>query len=204
MLAAPILNPIVLATTWVAYGAAGKALEMTAARAALGLLVAISAGALIGRHGESLMRSGRRTDGGHDHDHKSGSAGAFVEHLASDFLFMGRFLVLGAAVAALLQTAVPQDWLSSVADLQAAGRAGADGHGHRAVAVLGGGRFRGGLVHRLPPRLAARLPRTRPSRRRQARRPLRRHLPAALHGPAAGDRGPDRARRERSLFDALF
>jgi len=30
---------------------------------------------------------------------------------------MGRFLVLGAAVAALLQTAVPQDWLSSVADL---------------------------------------------------------------------------------------
>ena len=114
MLAAPILNPIVLASTWVAYGAAGKAFEMTAARAGLGLLVAISAGGLIGRHGESLMRiagDGR----GHDHEHKSGSAGAFVEHLASDFLFMGRFLVLGAAVAALLQTAVPQDWLSSVA-----------------------------------------------------------------------------------------
>ena len=115
MLAAPILNPIVLASTWVAYGAAGKALEMTAARAMLGLLVAISAGALIGRHGESLMRTAGEAPGGHDHDHKSGSAGAFVEHLASDFLFMGRFLVLGAAVAALLQTAVPQDWLSSVA-----------------------------------------------------------------------------------------
>jgi uncharacterized membrane protein YraQ (UPF0718 family) len=112
MLAAPILNPIVLASTWVAYGAAGRAFEMTAARAALGLLVAISAGALIGRHGESLMRmAGPRQS----HDHGGGSAGAFVEHLASDFLFMGRFLVLGAAVAALLQTAVPQDWLSSVA-----------------------------------------------------------------------------------------
>ena len=119
MLAAPILNPIVLASTWVAYGAAGKALEMTAARAALGLLVAISAGALIGRHGDSLMRHAAGDRG--DHDHKSGSAGAFVEHLASDFLFMGRFLVLGAAVAALLQTAVPQDWLSSVADLQVLG-----------------------------------------------------------------------------------
>jgi uncharacterized membrane protein YraQ (UPF0718 family) len=34
---------------------------------------------------------------------------------------MGRFLVLGAAVAALLQTAVPQDWLSSVADHQVIG-----------------------------------------------------------------------------------
>jgi len=118
MLAAPILNPIVLASTWVAYGAAGKALEMTVARAALGLLVAVSAGALIGRHGESLMRmAGTRQQ--HEHDHRS--AGAFAEHLASDFLFMGRFLVLGAAVAALLQTAVPQDWLSSVADQQLIG-----------------------------------------------------------------------------------
>jgi uncharacterized protein len=119
MLAAPILNPIVLASTWVAYGAAGKAFEMTAARAGLGLLVAISAGGLIGRHGESLMRmAGARQEA---HDHKSGSAGAFVEHLASDFLFMGRFLVLGAAVAALLQTAVPQDWLSSVAHQEVLG-----------------------------------------------------------------------------------
>src|SRR5918994_4315858 len=49
MLAAPILNPIVLVSTWVAYGAAGRAVEMTAARAALGLLVAVLAGAVIGR-----------------------------------------------------------------------------------------------------------------------------------------------------------
>jgi uncharacterized protein len=118
MLAAPILNPIVLASTWVAYGAAGRALEMTVARAALGLLVAVTAGALIGRHGESLMRMAD-TRPHHEHDHRS--AGAFVEHLAADFLFMGRFLVLGAAVAALLQTAVPQDWLSSVADQQLIG-----------------------------------------------------------------------------------
>jgi uncharacterized membrane protein YraQ (UPF0718 family) len=114
MLAAPILNPIVLASTWVAYGAAGKALEMTVARAGLGLLVAIAAGLLIGRQGESLMRAVARPD--HGHSHGDGRTAAFAEHLASDFLFMARFLVLGAAVAALLQTAVPQDWLSSVAD----------------------------------------------------------------------------------------
>jgi uncharacterized protein len=115
MLAAPILNPIVLASTWVAYGAAGRAAEMTIARGVLGLIVAVTAGLVIGRRGEPLVRTGGSTPQEHDHDH--GSGGAFAEHLAADFLFMGRFLVLGAAVAALLQTAVPQDWLSSVADL---------------------------------------------------------------------------------------
>jgi uncharacterized protein len=115
MLAAPILNPIVLASTWVAYGAAGKAAEMTIARAGLGLAVAVTAGALIGRAAGPVLRADRGATGAHDHT-QAGGAGAFAEHLAGDFLFMGRFLVLGAAVAALLQTAVPQDWLSSVAD----------------------------------------------------------------------------------------
>jgi uncharacterized protein len=116
MLAAPILNPIVLTSTWVAYGAAGKAAEMTAARASLGLIVAVVAGLVIGRGGASVLKAvPDPSSHDHDHDHGRGSIGAFAEHLAADFLFMGRFLVLGAAVAALLQTAVPQDWLSSVA-----------------------------------------------------------------------------------------
>jgi uncharacterized protein len=110
MLAAPILNPIVLASTWVAYGAAGKAVEMTAARAGLGLLVAVLAGFLIGRSRDSLLREREEQVAQHGH------AGGFAEHLVDDFVFMGRFLVLGAAVAALLQTVVPQDALSAVAD----------------------------------------------------------------------------------------
>jgi hypothetical protein len=115
MLAAPILNPIVLASTWVAYGAAGRAAEMTIARAGLGLVVAVVAGLVIGRGGEPVLRTASPTHG-HRHDHPTRGPAAFTEHLVADFLFMGRFLVLGAAVAALLQTAVPQDWLSSVAD----------------------------------------------------------------------------------------
>jgi uncharacterized protein len=110
MLAAPILNPIVLASTWVAYGAAGKAVEMTAARAGLGLLVAVLAGWLIGRGGEPIVRDREERVDQHAH------AGGFVEHLADDFVFMGRFVILGAAVAALLQTVVPQEALSAVAD----------------------------------------------------------------------------------------
>jgi uncharacterized protein len=120
MLASPVLNPIVLASTWVAYGAAGKAVEMTAARAGLGFAIAIVAGWLIGRgtRREDLLRP--RPDDSHGHDHASDRDGrqkgeAFVEHLAGDFLFMGRFLVLGAFVAALLQTVVPQSALASIA-----------------------------------------------------------------------------------------
>jgi uncharacterized membrane protein YraQ (UPF0718 family) len=118
MLAAPVLNPIVLASTWVAYEAAGNAVEMTAARALLGLTVAVAAGLLIGRsNAGGLLRAHGHEGRAHEHGTPDESgAGAFAQHLASDFLFMGRFLVLGAAVAALLQTVVPQDALSSVAD----------------------------------------------------------------------------------------
>jgi uncharacterized membrane protein YraQ (UPF0718 family) len=51
------------------------------------------------------------------HDHSDRRLAAVGEHLAADALFMGRFLVLGAAVAALLQTAVPPDALSRFAEL---------------------------------------------------------------------------------------
>src|SRR3954447_24567119 len=67
MLAAPILNPIVLASTWVAYQGHGRALEMTLARAGLGLAIAIVAGLVIGRRAdEPLLRS---TGDAAEHDH---------------------------------------------------------------------------------------------------------------------------------------
>ncbi|MDQ4058949.1 MAG: permease, partial [Actinomycetota bacterium] len=40
---------------------------------------------------------------------------AFTGHLAADFFFMGRFVVLGGAIAALMQTAIPQSIVSGVA-----------------------------------------------------------------------------------------
>lgn len=38
-----------------------------------------------------------------------------MEHLAGDFAFMGRFVVIGGALAALLQTVIPQSIISGVA-----------------------------------------------------------------------------------------
>src|SRR4051812_19452373 len=82
MLAAPILNPIVLASTWVAYQGRGRALEMTAARAGLGLLVAMVAAILIARRspGGVLRADAGPVQSAHEH--------GFSQHLAGDFFFM--------------------------------------------------------------------------------------------------------------------
>jgi hypothetical protein len=117
MLAAPILNPIVLASTWVAYQGRGKALEMTAARAGLGLLIAVAAGWVIAHFADGPILRSRPVAAGHDHSHEGHSGqrfGAFSRHLAADFFFMGRYLILGAAASALIQTVLPQSAISGL------------------------------------------------------------------------------------------
>lgn len=117
MLAAPILNPIVLASTWVAYDGRGQALEMTAARAGLGLVIAVLAGYVIGRRAEVPLLRPASDASSPDHEHQ-GTGGrpvaAFSRHVAGDFFFMGKFLILGAAAAALLQTVLPQSFVSGI------------------------------------------------------------------------------------------
>jgi uncharacterized membrane protein YraQ (UPF0718 family) len=114
MFASPILNPIVLASTWVAYQGRGKALEMTAGRAGLGLLIAVAAAlAISGRSAGKLLRE-RPAESEPEQHESAGPANLFVEHLTGDLLFMGRFLVLGAAVSAAVQTLVPQQFLSGL------------------------------------------------------------------------------------------
>jgi hypothetical protein len=117
MLASPIINPIVLASTWVAYSGRGLAFEMLAGRAVLGLTLAMIAGWAIGSEGASeLLRPRPDDDEGHEHGGTEGDKrGRFVEHFAGDFFFMGRFVVLGGALAALLQTAIPQSLVSGLA-----------------------------------------------------------------------------------------
>jgi uncharacterized membrane protein YraQ (UPF0718 family) len=120
MFSAPVLNPIVLISTWVAFGGGTRGAEMVAGRATLGFIVAMAAGFVIAGRGAELLRQVPSGDGcaaGDDHDHGEvlGRGGAFLEHLIGDALFMSRFLVLGAAASALMQTFVPQNILSGVA-----------------------------------------------------------------------------------------
>jgi uncharacterized membrane protein YraQ (UPF0718 family) len=114
MLASPILNPIVLASTWVAYQGRGIGFEMLAGRAALGLVLAIAAGWAIGgdRSGD-LLRP--RVDEHHAQSSSKSRMGLVVDHFASDFFFMGKFVVIGGCLAALLQTLIPQSLVSGIA-----------------------------------------------------------------------------------------
>jgi uncharacterized membrane protein YraQ (UPF0718 family) len=117
MLAAPILSPIVILSTIVAYGGRGLALEMAAGRILLGLALAVIAGWALGNvPAQDLLRE---RDDGDACDHAGAAPGgrraAFVEHLAADFFYMGKFVVAGAALAALLQTAIPQSLVTGVA-----------------------------------------------------------------------------------------
>src|SRR5919197_3891815 len=85
MLAAPILNPIVLASTWVAYEGRGRALEMTAARAGFGVLIAVTAGLVVSHWCRGGVLRPGSTPPAESHDH-----GGFSEHLAGDFFFMAK------------------------------------------------------------------------------------------------------------------
>jgi uncharacterized membrane protein YraQ (UPF0718 family) len=116
MLAAPILNPVVIASTMLAYRGRDILWPMVLGRSALGLLAAVAVGWVVANQSSSeLLRP--RPDDKHEHEHEGEARfPAFSRHLAGDFTFMGRYLVLGAAVAAALQTFVPSGVIGSVAD----------------------------------------------------------------------------------------
>ncbi len=115
MLAAPIINPIVLLSTVVAYRGRGVATEMVLGRAGLGLLLAIAAGWALGAQSSGSILRPRVDEAEHVDDTPLDRRRALVEHLAGDFFFMGRFIVIGGALAAALQTLIPQDIVSGVA-----------------------------------------------------------------------------------------
>jgi uncharacterized membrane protein YraQ (UPF0718 family) len=116
MLAAPIVNPVVLASTLVAYRGRDVMWPMVAGRAGLGFLVALGVGWTVsGINATELLRDEPGSGASHSHP-EGGRLPRFFGHLADDFIFMGRFLVVGAAAAALLQTLVPQSIVARVAD----------------------------------------------------------------------------------------
>ena len=108
MLAAPIVNPVVVASTFVAYRGRDSLGIMVGGRFVLGLVVAMIVGWVIGvRRPDELLRRSRRTDA-HEVDASETRWRRFVGHLSSDIVFMGRFLIIGAAIAGAIQTFVPQ------------------------------------------------------------------------------------------------
>lgn len=121
MLAAPVVNPVVLASTWVAFQ--GDTL-MLLGRVLLVLApAAIMGWALYGADTQTALRGGPHM---HDHDHAHHDHGpacacgcaqehahgksrpmAALTHTAAEFMAMLKFLVLGALVASAFKTFTP-------------------------------------------------------------------------------------------------
>jgi hypothetical protein len=113
MLAAPVVNPVVIASTFVAYRGREALGVMVIGRLALGFAVAIAAGWVVGALGDrELLREHPGDEGDAD---ERGRSARFFAHLSGDVIFMGQFLVVGAAIAATIQTFVPQTFVDSVA-----------------------------------------------------------------------------------------
>jgi len=119
MLAAPIVNPVVVASTFVAYRGRGPLPVMVLGRFGLGLLVAMAVGWVLGgRPTHELLRT---VEGAERERVSFGRPEprwrTFFVHAGNDFLFMGRYLLLGATVAALVQTFLPQGVIGRLASV---------------------------------------------------------------------------------------
>jgi len=120
MLAAPVINPVVIASTYVAFRGRASLWTVVGGRFLLGMLVAIAVGWVLGsRTKDELLKPNPEEE--HEHLLELGRPEArwrrFFVHLGSDFLFMGRYLLLGATIAAAIQTFLPASALASLADL---------------------------------------------------------------------------------------
>jgi len=112
MLAAPVVNPVVIASTIAAFGLGPMALW----RFALSGLIALAVGLVfsVERQPQRLLQVAP-IQGGMDAPLLRKPLRARVQHslqiAAEEFFEMGRFLILGAALAALMQALVPQSLL---------------------------------------------------------------------------------------------
>lgn len=109
LLAAPAINPVVLASTWVAFP--GRP-DMVFARFLASLAVAIIMGWLWLRFGKMewlrpLMR---------EHLHGATKSETFRRTATHDLLHAGGFLVIGAGVAAIIDAVVPISVMNAIAD----------------------------------------------------------------------------------------
>jgi len=122
MLAAPVLNPVVLVSTYVAFRGS---ILMLLSRAFIAIVVAAVVGLVVSRMGSALRDPAAGAGDSDDHDQGShcctghgitGRSGRSVpgiiwdilQHAAHDFLDMGKYLIIGALAAAFFKTFLPQ------------------------------------------------------------------------------------------------
>jgi len=129
-LAAPVINPVVIISTFVAFGG----WQMVAWRAGFTILIAVAVAVVVGVTARRDLVLAPGVDGSdddhdhahcdHDHGHDHGPAddGLFamarrvLGHANGELFEMSRYLIAGALLAAALQTLVPQRALLALGD----------------------------------------------------------------------------------------
>jgi uncharacterized membrane protein YraQ (UPF0718 family) len=106
LVAAPVVNPIVIVTTWLAFRDA----ELVALRLGATVLIAIAVAIVVGRlRGDVALAADEHDHGGSLHDLPARALGEFFELLP--------FLIAGSALAAAIQVAVDRDAIASAQGL---------------------------------------------------------------------------------------
>ncbi|SFE14569.1 hypothetical protein SAMN05216378_2483 [Paenibacillus catalpae] len=133
LLAGPIINPIVFTSTYAAFRTDP---QMAYDRLIIAFIVSIIIGLLLHRFMKSSPLKGTSADNhhhhkhdhNHDHDHhhhiherhepvkKSGRLSSTLGHASDEFFDMGKYLIFGALLTAVIQSFIDRQAFESVAD----------------------------------------------------------------------------------------
>ncbi|WP_456273410.1 permease [Bacillus sp. AK031] len=115
MVTAPILNPIVLASTYYAFQ---NNLTIVYGRMGLAFIAALFIGALLYKlYGTKDALRQEKIEHHHHHHHDHGPKNKIMEtivHASDEFFDMGKFLIIGAFIAALFQTFLDREILTAI------------------------------------------------------------------------------------------
>lgn len=120
MLTAPIINPVVLFATYIAFGSDWK---MAIYRALGAIVVSITVGLLLAYFYKGNPLKESEHDHHHHHTHEKQSFWRKIrltlEHAVEEFFSMGKYLIIGSLIAAAVQTYIKTATLVSIGQGQA-------------------------------------------------------------------------------------
>ncbi|MBN2583830.1 MAG: permease [Planctomycetes bacterium] len=122
LLAAPIVNPVVIVSTFAAFRGKPEHLSMPLARLGVGVASAVAIAAVVTLilrkwSTDSLLTPDASHEDPHHHHHHGESPStwrkisAACDHAVMEFMEVSRYLIAGAVIAALAQTLVPRETL---------------------------------------------------------------------------------------------
>jgi uncharacterized membrane protein YraQ (UPF0718 family) len=114
MLTGPIINPVVLFSTYVAFG---NDWSMVFYRFGLALIVSILVGIVLSLFYKDNQLLHDHNDHNHDHGHEQSLKNkiySIFTHAIDEFFSVGKFLILGSFIASAMQTFVPTSVLLSL------------------------------------------------------------------------------------------